>query len=639
MAALLLGSGALYLVGLSRSRWANAFYSAAAQAGASSWRAWFFGATDAPGSIMIDKPPASVWLMGLSARLFGVNSWAILVPQALLGVVSVGLLYLVVGRWFGTVAGLVAGSVLALTPVAVLMFRFNNPDALLVALLVSAAYGVVRALDAEYVVDGAVRTRRWGAGHWWLVAAGAAVGAGFLTKSLQAFLVLPGLAGGYLAASPASWPRRLGRLAIGGVAIAVAGGWWVAAVELWPAAERPYAGGSQHNSVVELIFGYNGLGRLTGAETGSTGGGYHRASVTGLFSSPMASQISWLLPAALVGLLVLAVLAARAHRAGRDDATDRRRAARLRATVLIWGGWLLVTGLVFSLSRGVIHPYYTVALAPPIAVLVAVGGVELGRRRALLVARLCLAVSVAGGGVWAWRVLAEVPGWSPWLRVGVLTGSAAVAVAWMCAGRVRAGAVRALAAVTLLVALAAPAGYAVATVATAHTGALPTAGPGGGPERGSGPPPLGGATPPGGQGVADGPPGIGGPGRGSLTLLNGVTPSASLTELLRGGAGGFTWVAATVGSEVAASYQLAAGAPVMAVGGYNGTDPSPTPAAFEALVRTGAIHWFIDSDLGERTGSGTGGSADAQRITEWVHHHFTSRIVDGTTLWDLTPIR
>jgi 4-amino-4-deoxy-L-arabinose transferase-like glycosyltransferase len=624
VAALLAGTSALYLVGLGRSGWANAYYSAAAQAGVSSWRAWFFGATDAPGSIMVDKPPAAVWLMGLSARLFGVNSWAILVPQALLGVVSVGLLYLTVRRWFGPVAGLVAGLLLALTPVAVLMFRFNNPDALLVSSLLASGYAVVRALDAEHA--SAVRQ-----GRWWLVGAGAAVGLGFLTKSLQAFLVLPGLAAGYLVASPLPGWRRLARLLLGGLAILVSGGWWVAAVELWPADRRPYVGGSRHDSVIELIFGYNGFGRLTGQETGSAGGGYNSGSLTQLFDSQMASQVSWLLPAALAALLVLAVLAGRAAR------TDRLSAARLAATALIWGGWLLVTGAVFSLSRGVIHSYYTVALAPPIAVLVAVGGVELARRRARPVARLCLAALVAGTGAWAWLLLGQVPGWLPWLRTAVLVGSFVAAVAWLLAGGRGRALARTLAVVALVVGLAGPTAYSVQTAATAHTGALPTAGPPG--MRGPNP-----------AGRAHGPkpPGRGGPGgHGIMALLEGVTPPSGVTELFRASASGHTWVAATVGSEVAASYQLAAGAPVMAVGGFNGTDPSPTLAAFQALVRAGAVRWFVDSGV-DASGAGsvrapgslpaadTGGSDAGRRITDWVHQHFTPRLVAGTTVWDLT---
>ena len=127
----------LYLWGL--SGWANSFYSAAAQAGAQNWEAFFYGSSDAANSITVDKPPAAIWVMALSVKAFGLSSWSLLVPQALMGVASVFILYLFVSRYFGKPAGLLAGAILATTPVATLMFRFNNPDALLVLLLVVAS--------------------------------------------------------------------------------------------------------------------------------------------------------------------------------------------------------------------------------------------------------------------------------------------------------------------------------------------------------------------------------------------------------------------------------------------------------------------------------------------------------------------
>ena len=265
---MLVGTALLYLWGLGASGWANAFYSAAAQAGAQNWTAWFFGSSDAANSITVDKPPAALWVTGLSVRLFGLNSWSILVPQALMGVATAWILYLAVRRAafpatgsdrLAHRAGLLAAAVLALTPVATLMFRFNNPDALLVLLMTAAAYGVLRAIQEQ-------RMR-------WLVLAGVFLGFGFLTKQLQVLLVVPGFAFAYLiAAQPKVGNRVLHLLAAGG-AMAVSAGWWLAAVELVPAQLRPYIGGSQDNSIMDLTFGYNGFGRLNGDETGSVGGG------------------------------------------------------------------------------------------------------------------------------------------------------------------------------------------------------------------------------------------------------------------------------------------------------------------------------------------------------------------------------
>src|SRR3954452_7929122 len=179
-ALLLVGTGALYLFGLDRNGWGNSFYAAAAQAGSQSWTALFFGSSDAGNTITVDKPPASLWLIGISARLFGLSSWSILVPQALLGVAAVALLMATVRRAVGPWAGLLAGLLLALTPVATLMFRYDNPDALLTLLVVAAGWTTMRAVD-----DGRLR---------WVIATGGLLGLAFLTKSLQAFLVLPAMA-------------------------------------------------------------------------------------------------------------------------------------------------------------------------------------------------------------------------------------------------------------------------------------------------------------------------------------------------------------------------------------------------------------------------------------------------------------
>ncbi|MCU1386822.1 MAG: glycosyl transferase, partial [Ilumatobacteraceae bacterium] len=214
--ALLVATGVLYMWGLGASGWANSFYSAAVQAGTKSWKAFFFGSSDASNFITVDKPPAALWVMEIAARIFGVNSWSILVPQALEGVATVGLLYATIRRWFSPAAGLIAGAVMALTPVAVLMFRFNNPDALLVLLLVAAAYALTRAIEG-----GATR---------WLVAVGVLIGFGFLTKMLQAFVVVPGFAVTYLIAGPPRLRKRLGQLLIAGAAMFAGAGWWVAIV-------------------------------------------------------------------------------------------------------------------------------------------------------------------------------------------------------------------------------------------------------------------------------------------------------------------------------------------------------------------------------------------------------------------------
>ncbi len=356
----------LYLWDLGRNGWANDFYAAAVQAGTKSWKAFFFGSFDQSSFITVDKTPASLWVMELSGRIFGFSQWSMLAPQALEGVGSVLLLYAAVKRWFGPAAGLIAGLVLALTPAAVLMFRFNNPDALLVLLMTAAAYTLVRAVENG-------RTR-------WLVFTGLLIGFAFLAKMLQAFLVVPGLAAAYLWAGPPRLGKRIWQTVLMGAGIVAGAGWWILAAQLTPAADRPYFGGSTNNNILQLAIGYNGLGRLTGDETGSVGpggggGGGQGASFGGatglfrLFHAEFGGQISWLLPAALISLAAMAWVSRRAAR------TDRTRAA-----ALLWGGWVLVTGLVFSYMNGIIHPYYMVALAPGIAALVGIGRWPCGSR-------------------------------------------------------------------------------------------------------------------------------------------------------------------------------------------------------------------------------------------------------------------
>ncbi|WP_018350486.1 ArnT family glycosyltransferase [Longispora albida] len=699
LAGLLAGTAVLYLWGLGASGWANAYYSAAAQAGSQSWQAWFFGSFDGGNAITVDKPPVALWLMGLSVRLFGLSSWSVLVPQALAGVATVWLLFLTVRRWYGDGAGLLAGAVLALTPVATLMFRFNNPDAVLVLLMVAAAYATVRAIE------------RASAG--WLALAGAFIGFGFLAKMLQALLVLPALAIAYLlGARKASWGLRIVHLLAAGGAMIVAAGWWIAIVELWPAESRPYIGGSQNNSVLELALGYNGLGRITGEEIGSVGGGrgWGETGWDRMFAGNIGGQIAWLLPAALVLTIAGIVLTKRKRRAG----------------FVLWGGWLVVTAVVFSLMQGIFHEYYTVALAPAVGALCGMGAAVLWRLRRYWWATVLLAVTVLGTAIWSAVLLSRSPDWQPWLRPAVI-GLGIVAVIGLLAGLLdqrrapappdesepepvrqnklvlvarRTAPVSATAG--LLAVLAGPAAYAVETAATPHTGAIVTAGPpvaggfggrggpilfinyapggpgapaggmaarGGGPQNntgGGGPQVL---RP--GQAGTQLPPGVelapgrrtGGPGG----LLGASTPSQAMRDLLGVNAGAYTWVAATVGSNNAAGYQLALQRPVMPLGGFNGSDPAPTLAQFQELVAAKRIHYFLggggpgggmffdpsgesgapaqpqtggpeQSGGPQRTGGPQqmGGSRVSAEIAEWVAANFTSTTVDGVPVYDLT---
>ena len=670
--ALLVFTAAAYLWDLSASGYANSFYAAAVQAGTKSWKAMFFGSLDSSNFITVDKPPASLWVMALSGRIFGFSSMSMLVPQVLEGVAAVALLYAAVKRWFGAGAGLAAGALLAITPVAALMFRYNNPDALLVCLLVAGAYCLVRALE--------------GASTRWVIAAGTMIGFAFLAKMMQAFLVLPAFGLVYMLAAPTGLRRRLWQMLAGAGAIVISCGWWVAIVALWPVGSRPFIDGSPDNNIFNLILGYNGLGRIFGSRGpgggAGGGGGANFSGSTGvlrLFDSEMGAQASWLLPAAAIALAAGLWISRRAPR------TDRTRAA-----LLLWGGWLLVSGVVFSFGSGVIHTYYTVALVPAIAAPIAIAGSLLWRERHTLLARSLAAFTVLVTASWSWALLDRTPQWESWMRV-LIPASAVIAVVGLLAapalrrlGRRGRWASIAVAAAAAVACLAGPVAYSAQTVTTAHTGSIPSAGPGasigaGGPGGGHGGPGFGarGAGGPGSAGGARGLPGgsaaaqrlfgSSGAGGGKVSArpragaggrLAGGAPggggagggttnvSAALKTALEADAGSFRWVAAVSGSQTAASLELATGGePVMAIGGFNGEGGRLTLAEFERYVRAGDIHYYFASSgggAGGATGGGPGGGAGSSSIgsiTKWVEAHFKSTKIGGETVYDLTPTR
>ncbi|GAA1276941.1 ArnT family glycosyltransferase [Saccharothrix xinjiangensis] len=575
LVVLLAGAAVLYLWNLTDSGWGNSYYAAATQAGARSWTAWLFGGSDAGGVITVDKPPAALWVSGLAARVFGFSSWTALAPQAVEGVLAVWLLHATVKRTSGPVAGLLAGAALAVTPVAVLVFRFNLPDALLVLLLVAGAYCTVRALEE--------------ASGRWLALAGVAVGFAFLAKMGQALLVLPAFTAAYLLAAPTSLGRRFLHLLGAGLAVVVSAGWFILLVELWPAGSRPYIGGSSNDSLWELALGYNGLGRIFGG-SGGGGGGMANGNIgfgggTGvdrLFGASMGGEISWLLPAALIGLVAGLWFTRRAPR------TDRTRAA-----LVLWGLWVLVNGVVFSFMSGITHPYYTVAVAPGVAAIVAITGRELWRGRRHRPVRVALALVVAASGFWGFALLARYPDWAPALRWAVAVAAVLVSTAIVMG-------VRRVAALAVLTALLPAAAFGVATAATAHSGSIPMSGPARYAEQ------------------------VGGPG-GDRTAGEG---SDELIELLRSTTG--TWAAATVGAQGAAGLALASGKAVIGIGGWSGGDPAPTLEEFRRYVAEGRIGYFVATG---GAGGGPGGNGD---IPEWVADNFEATSVGGSTVYALS---
>ncbi|QKG19282.1 glycosyltransferase family 39 protein [Actinomadura verrucosospora] len=657
--AVLAVAAALYAWDLTSGGYANSYYSAAVKSGTQSWKAFFFGSLDAGNYITVDKPPMALWAQELLARVIGFGTPALLLPQVAEGVAAVAILHATVRRAFGHPAALIAAAVLALTPITVAIDRDNNPDTLLVLLLVAAAWACQRAVET-----GRLRP---------LLLSAFLVGCGFNTKMLQAFLVVPAFALVYLIAARPPIVRRLLHLVAAGAALAVSSAWWMLIVDAVPASSRPYIGGSTDGTVWDLVIGYNGLGRVFGENNGPGGGrggpGGGGASFGGqagagrLFNDIVGGQISWLIPFAVIALAACLLLL-----------WKRPRTDLARAALLLWGGWLAVHYVIFSFAEGTFHPYYTTALGPAIAALTGAGAVLLhaaGRRDGRLsrVWPLVLAAAIAVTGAWAFTLLNRTPSWHPWLR-WTIAAAAVLAVAGLLLGRfVRRAGTRAAVAGTVfavVAALAGPGAYAVSAASTASNGTNPQAGPStgfGGPggmramrgmpggTKGAFP---GGQMPggaPGGQmpegfpGFPGGAPGgQGSAGQGQDARSGGGQTPWTLGDRsqrpggARGGFGGpggpggeadtkmisylernqgnATWLLAVSSAQSASSIILSTGRPVIAIGGFTGSDPAMTVAKLQQYVKDGKLRYIL---LGGGMGPG-GGNAS---VTAWVQKNGT----------------
>ncbi|UAX53958.1 glycosyltransferase family 39 protein [Streptomyces sp. A144] len=617
----------------------NSYYSAAVLSGTESWKAWFFGSLDAGNFLTVDKPPFALMVMGLSCRLLGYGTWQMMLPLILAALATIWVLHSCVKRVWGHGAAALAALVLALTPITVAINRDNNPDTLLVFLMVGGA-----ALGLRAVRDGRLLP---------LLGSAVCFGLAFNTKMLQGYIALPAVFVVYLYATDLGWAKRIRNLVLAAVALAVAGFWWAAAVSLVPASERPYIGGSTDGTAWDLIMGYNGLGRIFGGDGnmgggGGGGGGFSgTAGIGRMFNDVLGGQISWLLPFAGIALVAGLVLRGRAPR---SDLT--------RAALVLWGGWTVLHQLTFSMAEGTMHPYYTTALAPGIAALCGGGGVMLLRafrtdRRWVWVLPLALGVT----GVWAVVLLRRASGWNSWLwpSIAVVMALAIAGLLVFRSGRrLRLLAVSVAAAV--VAGVAGPAAYAW-SVPSGSGGGMggtnPTAGPStgggmGGPGGGGGQPPQGGRGGPGG----DTPPNGGDNGRAAPGGADGTTGTPPSGDL--GGAGGFggggglgggggmggggtgggastelvaylkkhqdgaKWLLAVSGSQSAAQLILAGGEPVISMWGWSGSDNAMTLTRLKELVKKGELHYV-------QVGGGMGGGSGAgSEVTQWVREHGTA---------------
>ncbi|ORB58209.1 glycosyl transferase [Mycobacteroides saopaulense] len=594
----------VYLWNISQNGWSNAFYAAAVQSGSQSWKAWFFGSFDPQNYVTVDKPAGGLWLMGLSARIFGFSSASMLIPQAILAIASALLIRAAVRRLAGPAAGLLAAAVFALIPVVSVMFRHSNPDAPMVFGMVVAAYFLTRALDTERAREAA----------GWMALAGAGIGFAFLCKTLEALLVAPALLLVYVLAAKFGWKAKLAHLAAATVALIVSSGWWMLAVALTPAASRPYVDNSTDNSEWTLAIGYNGLDRLLGKASGMSRE-FEGPSFSGtpglfrIFEDDQAFHVAWLIPAALVALVLGLAITSRTDTSGlltryRSLITNPGGVA-----LILWGGWLVSTYVILAYMKQQFHPYYTSAMAPGIAGTLATGVVVLWQKRSEPIGRYGLAAVTLAAVAMGWVLLRRDPAWLPWLRWVLLVGGIAAAVVLALGGLQRSQRLRiGIATLALAVSLGGSIAFTIANVTTPKVGGLSTSGP---------------AMP-------------------DDDKFGGREPAPldpSLAALIKDS--GARWPVATTNTRTAAPIQLETNAPVMAIGGFSGRDNPITLQQFIDYTQDGTVQFYAESvkdkdKQKEQPQHDSDTKRVADDIQKWVENHFSSKDYGDLRVFDLS---
>jgi 4-amino-4-deoxy-L-arabinose transferase-like glycosyltransferase len=619
---------------ISQNGYGNIFYSAGVKSMLRSLHNLFFVSSDPGGLIMVDKPPLGLWPQAVSAKLFGFSSSALLLPEAVIGVLAVALLYRMLARRIGGWPAVAGALALAVFPSFVAISRTNNVDGLLILLMILACDAGLRAIE----------TGRWRTLLWSAVL----VGLAFNTKTLAAYLVVPGIALGYLLCAEVSLRTRLLQLLAAGVVMVAVSAAWMAVVELTPASQRPYVGSSTDNSELGLTFNYNGFGRV-GGQTGGPGkipvgaGGLarkaaptkpgadktdatHTAPSTArrptflpngrernpipfggpigplrLFGKGLNTQGAWMLPFALAGLLAFALLVL-GRRRGRERATvsqrgpsgpsgqsgptvaqDGRDSDRSRLGLLIvLGGWLLTEAAVLSLSKGIVHPYYVSALGPGVAATVGAGTYafgELARRRDW---RLLLLPCAAAATVPVQLSMLHKDHYMSWLTAPLI----AVVLVGLLALLLRRTALPAIALV-LGVLLVAPAVYSASNWLAPVQSTFPAAGPRA-------------AAGPGGYGVN----------------AEHVDVDRALLRYVASHGQGTRWSVLT-GAANTASPMILLGSDAGSLAGFSGIDPAVDGRRLARLVARGQARYVI---LGGEfsTRGGNGATAAVQRACRVV---------------------
>ena len=617
---LLIFTSFLYLTNLSINQYANSYYTAAVQAASTSWKAFFFGSLDGASFITVDKPPVAIWLMALSVRLFGFSSFTMLLPNALAGIITVFLIYKIVKQFFGHQSGLIAGFVLPLTPVAALMFRFNNPDAILTMFLTLSSYFFLKSLNSKPIKN--------------LLLTAIFTGFAFNTKMVQGLVLLPVMVLIYLFFAQTKFFKKILHLLFAFLMTAIFCLWWPTIVWLTPANSRPYIGSSSNNSVWNLIIGYNGLNRLLGGDSKLSGGPgngnppggsfnnnlirYNRSDFnfnqeapqnfdhqfdgrgpgggnppsgspqngnrggnnfgpggngfggqTGIFrmfNSDFGPNIGWLIPFALIGSIVAVI----------------KNKLKKSPVILFFLGWLVIHTLVFSITSGTIHPYYVVVMAPAIAALV---GISLP----FIINSWFFPLTV-GITAYATSVILDYSNYWPWLKYFIII-SAGISVVLFIFNKIKPIKIIRFLFIcfSFLSCLSAPIFYTFSTIIIAHTGSIPTSG-------------LAGTS--------------------GHTNNESSRADQNLVDYLLSHQDGATWIVAVSSADESASIQITSGQPVMATGGFNGGDNALSLEKLKELVSSGQLKYFLIS-TNNKSGMRFGPGGDNDSILSWIKENGT----------------
>ena len=406
---------------LSQNDFGRQYYAASVLSMLGSWRNFIFNAFDPAGFVSIDKPPVAIWLQVASAKLFGFGALSILLAQVMAGLAAILLVYVLVRKYWGGTAGVIAALSLALSPINVAVDRSNNTESCLILVLLVAVWLGMRAAETGRLMT--------------FCAAMAAIGIGFNVKMGTALVLAPVLALTFSLArpgAPVTW--HLGRQAIAGIVLVVVSLSWAIFFDLTPAKDRPYAGSTRHNSMLELALVHNGAARFVAMSAPASNAATTEVrqpvmtddSPTGplrLFRPRAAAQFAWLLPLALAGL-ALAWADARSPGAP----TSRRISAG------VWTGWLVMYWIVLSFAGGLIHTYYVAVLGPPLAVFSGIAVVGLWSRwKAGKQGRIYLPLVIVATATWQiYLCIAQSGGIaSDWLSLTWLTS---IGIAVICAG-------------------------------------------------------------------------------------------------------------------------------------------------------------------------------------------------------------